>query len=78
MKKNSRQYDPKSYFQIDRDENTNDGVVITKYLGSRKKVRIPPSIQNKPVTGIGKEAFGNCVGITKVTIPDIRKTARFT
>jgi hypothetical protein len=61
------QYDPESVFKI---EDAEDGVVITKYLGSEEEVRIPPRIQNKPVIGIGREAFEDCESLTRVTIPD--------
>jgi len=75
---NAQQYDPESDFQFDWDENVKDGVVITKYIGTKKEVRIPPSIQNYPVTSIGLAAFFQNRNITRVTIPNIRKTARFT
>jgi len=67
----ARQYDSEKDFQIDRDRDANvkDGVVITKYLGTKKEVRIPPAIQNYPVTGIGREAFAENKNITSVTIP---------
>ena len=101
MKKPSQQYDPESDFSIDWDENAKDSVVIAKYIGSKQEVRIPPSIQNFPVTGIGDEAFVDnknitsvtipkgvtsigffafwgCASLNCITIPNIRKTARFT
>jgi len=75
---NAQQYDPESDFKFDWDENVKDGVIITQYIGTKKEVRIPPRIQNYPVTSIGERAFYNNKNITRVTIPDIRKTARFT
>jgi len=45
-------------------------VVITEYIGSKKEIRIPPSIQNKPVTGIGDSSFKDNESIIKVIIPD--------
>jgi len=66
----SQQYDNEKDFQIDWDDNVKDGVIITKYLGSKKEIRIPPSIQNNPVTKIGRSAFKDNRNITRVTIPD--------
>jgi len=66
----AQQYDSESDFQIDWDENVNGGVMIVEYLGTKKEVRIPPSIQNYPVTKIGDEAFSSNKNITKVTIPN--------
>jgi len=67
---NAQQYNPESDFQIDWDPNVKDGVIITKYIGTKKEVRIPPSIQNYPVTSIGKEAFLENRNITSVIIPN--------
>jgi len=66
----TQQYDSERDFQIDYDPNVKEGVIITKYIGSKKEVNIPPSIQNNPVTGIGKEVFRGNRNITKVTIPN--------
>ena len=66
----AQQYDNEKDFQIDWDKNVKDGVVITRYIGTKKEVRIPPNIQNNPVTGIGEEAFVGNKNITKVTIPN--------
>jgi len=64
----AQQYDSEKDFQFDWDPNVKDGVAITKYIGSKREVRIPPSIQNNPVTGIGKDVFRS-KNITKVAIP---------
>jgi len=66
----AQQYDSEKDFQIDRDRNVRNGVMITKYLGTKNEVRIPPSIQNNPVTGIGDYAFNDNKSITSVTIPN--------
>jgi hypothetical protein len=71
----SQQYDSENDFAVQREGN---GITITKYIGAKQEVRIPPSIQNLPVTGIGDWAFALCFSLTGITIPDIRKTARFT
>jgi uncharacterized protein (UPF0248 family) len=63
------QYDSESDFEIERDTNVNGGVTITKYLGSKREVRIPLRIQNYPVTSIGGSAFAN-TSLTSVTIPN--------
>ena len=65
----AQQYDSEKDFQIDWDPDAKDGVIITKYIGTKKEVRIPPSIQNNPVTGIG-EAFNANRNITRVIIPN--------
>jgi len=62
----SQQYDSEKDFQIDWDDS--GGVKIIKYIGSKKEVSIPTSIQNNPVTGIG--GFNDNKNITKVTIPN--------
>ena len=66
----TQQYDLESNYMIDWDQNVKDGVIITKYLGTKKEVRIPPSIQNYPVTAIGNKAFYENKIFISVTIPD--------
>ena len=73
----AQQYDPESDFKIDWDKNVKDGVIITKYIGTKKEVRIPLRIQNLPVTSIGVSAFSGS-NLTSVTIPDIKDIADFT
>jgi len=63
-------YNSESDFQIDWDKNVKDGVIITKYIGTKNEVNIPPSIQNSPVTGIEEWSFSENKNITKVTIPN--------
>ena len=50
-----------------------DHIVITKYDGSDTEVTIPNTIDNLPVTEIGKKegyAFKDCDNITNIMIPD--------
>jgi len=51
-------------------EKVEDVVAITKYIGSEREVRIPPSIQGFQVIGIGYDAFRYNHDITSITIPD--------
>jgi hypothetical protein len=71
----SQQYDDESDFEVRLVWNS---VAITGYLGTKQEVRIPPSIQNLPVTRIEAAAFARCESLTSISIPNIRKTARFT
>jgi hypothetical protein len=45
-------------------------ITITKYIGSGGAVNIPGTINGKPVTSIGDQAFYNCTSLTSVTIPN--------
>jgi len=65
----AQQYDPESDFQISKRDD-GKSIEISKYVGSKKTVNIPPRIQGLPVTVIGVIAFSDCTGITGVTIPD--------
>jgi len=69
VKTETQQYNSESDFKIDWDPNVKDGIIIAKYIGDRSEVKIPLSIQNDTVTGIGKEAFYE-KHITSVDIPD--------
>jgi len=62
----AQQYDPESDFEVEREDNE---ITITGYLGSKKEVRIPPTIQDLPVTIIGERAFYDKNDITRVVIP---------
>jgi len=64
----AQQYDSENDFMT---ETTPDrkAVTITKYLGFKQAVRIPPVINKLPVAGIGNYAFAE-TGITSVTLPD--------
>jgi hypothetical protein len=44
-------------------------VIITWYTGPDGAVAIPATIDGKPVTGIGSQAFRGCTGLTSITIP---------
>lgn len=46
-----------------------DTITITGYSCPEGIAVIPSLIDNKPVVGIGYEAFLNCAGLTSVTIP---------
>ena len=49
----------------------NDGqVIITGYEGSNKGVIIPNTIENLPVTAIGKDAFKDCTYLSEITLPN--------
>jgi hypothetical protein len=65
----AQQYDPESDFTVSKQED-GKSVVITEYIGSKKDVRIPPTIQGLPVTGISKNVFYPRSNLTSVTIPD--------
>lgn len=46
------------------------GIRINKYIGRSTVVHIPAEIDGVPVKSIGEYAFAECIGLTKVTIPD--------
>ncbi len=50
--------------------NNNGKIIITNYMGNENVVIIPDSINNKPVTEIGYEAFYNRTFLKEVYIPD--------
>ena len=52
------------YYSISNSEAT-----ITFYTGTGGTVDIPDTLVGYPLTCIGYEAFGNCSGLTRVTIP---------
>jgi len=62
-----QQYDLETDFEVKKEDN---GIMITGYLGAKKEVRIPPVIQELPVTIIGEEAFYNKAEITRVVLPN--------
>jgi len=59
------QYDPESDFQVTQIANA---MTITKYVGTKTTVSIPPDIKKIPVTVIGEQAFAKS-NITSITIP---------
>jgi len=65
---NSQQYDSESDFHV---EKSRDGklIMITKYVGSKQTVNIPPTIQGLPVFWIGEGAF-QYKPIVSITIPN--------
>jgi len=62
----AQQYDPERDFKVSKQED-GKSVVITEYIGSKKEVRIPPTIQGLPVTGISKNVFPPRSSLTSVT-----------
>jgi hypothetical protein len=66
----AQQYDSAADFEYGWDQNVKDGIEITKYIGSKKEVRIPPTIQNLKVTSIGATAFRYNNNVTSVIIPN--------
>lgn len=65
------QYDPESDFESepDPDRDRNGVLMISKYLGNKKAVKIPPNIKNLAVTGIAGSAFKE-KQLSSVIIPD--------
>ena len=51
-------------------EKTENGYSVTGYEGAPTVVVIPETYEGLPVTSIGEWAFGECFGLTSVTIPD--------
>jgi hypothetical protein len=62
------QYDSESDFRVELSEDKNS-VLITRYLGNKQNVSIPPKIQELPVREITAGAFSGC-DITSITIPN--------
>jgi len=60
------QFTSEKDFQVERE---GDGVKIIKYFGYETEIRIPPRIQNYPVTNIGANAFKSS-RLTSVVIPN--------
>jgi len=63
-----RNYEPADSFRYAFD-NRNEGIVILRYTGTNLHVRIPSTIEDYPVVGIGVDAFMNTT-VTNVTIPE--------
>jgi len=64
----AQQYCNESDFRI-QSINRGRSVRITEYIGNNAEVRIPPRINNLPVTQIGRNAFARR-NLISVTIPD--------
>ena len=58
------------YVDFQYSVNDNNTVSITGYTGNGGDVVIPDTIDGKSVTSIGHHAFGNCTGLTSITIPN--------
>jgi len=65
----AQQYDSENDFEI-RPINDGKAVAITKYVGPKQAVRIPPTIQKLPVAGIGSWAFYECTSLNSINIPN--------
>lgn len=46
------------------------GCTILKYVGTLDKVRIPPAIENRPVTAVADRAFSDCGHVAEVILPE--------
>jgi hypothetical protein len=66
----AQQYTSETEFEYGWDKNVEHGIVITKYVGSQKEVRVPPTIEKLNVTSISGGAFRYNRNITSVTIPN--------
>ena len=49
---------------------TDSGIAVTKYLGSKTEFSVPGKIDGKPVVEIGSKAFCGRGDLTRVEIPD--------
>jgi hypothetical protein len=63
------QYDDVNDFEMSRLDD-GKSVMITKYLGLNRFVRIPPEILGLRVTSIGKGAFSGCHSLANINIPN--------
>ena len=55
----------------DFEYEVDDGkVTITDYTGAGGDVVVPDTIDGRPVTCIGDNAFCYCTGLTSITLPD--------
>jgi len=64
-----QKYNDKKEFKVKPIEG-GKGVEIAEYVGDKFEVRIPPRIQNLPVTRIGIVAFASKRKLTNITIPN--------
>ena len=58
---------PAKDFEFEAGEN---GLTVTKYLGSEKKVVIPSVVDNKKVVGLKPEVFGGNIVIEEMVLSD--------
>ena len=58
------------YGDFEYEVNDDNTVTITKYTGTGGDIVIPNTIDGNSVTSIGHHAFGNCTGLTSITIPN--------
>ena len=64
----NKQYNSEEDFEVEI-YSSSEGVIITKYTGKSKNVKIPQYIQNLPVVSIAERAFYD-KKLTSVTIPE--------
>jgi uncharacterized lipoprotein YehR (DUF1307 family) len=64
-----QKYDAEKDFKVQPSDDGKE-VAITGYVGKKKEIRIPPRIQNLPVTSIGEGAFKEKKDLIDVTIPN--------
>ena len=50
--------------------HTAEGVVVAKYRGAAAVVVVPPKIDGAPVVSIGFDAFGGCLDLKEIRLPD--------
>jgi len=64
----TQKYDSESDFKASPQDG-GKSAEITEYVGSKWEVRIPPRIQNLPVTSIRNNAFSHSTNIISIIIP---------
>ena len=64
----AQQYDSAEDFRV-APLNSGNELSITRYVGNKQTIRIPPRIEGKPVVAIGWEAFSR-KEIISITIPN--------
>ena len=64
---------PPNPFSDFRYEVVEDGVKIMGFVGSSTFVKIPDTIENKPITIIGREAFKQSKDFTEIVLPNTIK-----
>ncbi|MDR2574855.1 MAG: leucine-rich repeat domain-containing protein, partial [Treponema sp.] len=65
----AQQYDPESDFRT-APINGGKAVAITKYVGPKQTVSIPPTIKTLPVASIGSWAFYESTSLNSIILPN--------
>jgi len=65
----AQQFDPESDFKTE-PINGGKAVAITKYVGPKQTVNIPPTIQRMPVASIGSWAFYESTSLNSIVLPN--------